>query len=110
MAPVPTKNTRRSPKRLSRNASSVMDVAATTVYPTMSQFAIDSVTPKWSATSGNAMFTMVCANDARNEHARIITIMLFFERVVSPAPAPVACCIPTAFRPRPSRTRATNPV
>lgn len=68
-APAPTKNTRLSPRRLSMNADSMMAVAATTMYPTITQFAMESVTPKRSASSGRATFIMLWPNEAVNEHA-----------------------------------------
>ena len=75
-APAPTKNTRLSPRRLSMNADSMMAVAATTMYPTITQFAMESVTPKRSASSGRATFIMLWPNEAVNEHASSTGSML----------------------------------
>ncbi len=58
------------------NADSMMAVAATTMYPTITQFAMESVTPKRSASSGRATFIMLWPNEAVNEHASSTGSML----------------------------------
>ena len=68
-APPPRKKTTRNPSLFSKNAASVTLVAATTRYPTTTQFATESVRENSSASFGSDMLIMLSLNEAAKEQA-----------------------------------------